>query len=304
MQWFERIPLVTPLRGAVLYAVCGFVWIGASDQLLLAIAPTPRTLTVLQTAKGSAFVVFSAGLIYVIAKAQYLQLEQLTDRVRTEIQHVSILHRILRHNLRNQASIIDGYLSELAPHVPDAERESLGEIEAAIERLVGLSDKMSRLNNELSDGEVATARLDLGSCVRDVADAARPQYPSARIETDVPEGDTPVVGPRALEWVLGELLENAVVHNDAPTPRVSISVAEGPDGERAVVRVSDNGPGLPPVERRLAPDEPETQLEHSEGAGLWVTRLLVALSGGAFDVRTDDTRGTTVEIALPTPEAA
>ncbi|CCQ37183.1 histidine kinase [Natronomonas moolapensis 8.8.11] len=304
MQWFERIPLVTPLRGAVIYVICGFVWIGASDQLLFVITPSARTLTILQTIKGSAFVVSSGGLIYIIAKAQYLQLEQLTDRIRTEIQHVSILHRILRHNLRNQASIIDGHLSEITPHVPDAEQESIREMETALERLVDLSDKMSRLNNELSGGDVARATFDLGACIGDAADAARPQYPDARIETDLPEEEMPVVGPRAFEWVLDELLENAVVHNDKQTPQVSVSAAESADGKHATVRVSDNGPGMPPVERRLALDEPETPLEHSEGAGLWVTRLLVTLSGGAFDIRSGDTPGTTIEITLPTPDAA
>lgn len=63
-------------------------------------------------------------------------------------------------------------------------------------------------------------------------------------------GELPRVDVRANELlgsVFGNLLEHAVQHNDAGTPRVEIPVR---DDERTVtVAVVDNGPDIPPDQR-------------------------------------------------------
>ena len=72
------------------------------------------------------------------------------------------------------------------------------------------------------------------------------------------------------------------------------------DADRLVVRIVDDGPGLPPVERQVLRTAEETPLAHSTGLGLWLTNWIVRASSGRIDVVSDDA-GTTVVIELPTP---
>ncbi len=97
-------------------------------------------------------------------------------------------------------------------------------------------------------------------------------------------------------------LDNAVEHNDSDTPRVDIEATVTTESESAgrhvVVRVADNGPGLPPMERRVLASEVETQLDHSSGLGLWLTRWIVQSSDGSISVLDSDFGGTCVAVRL------
>lgn len=299
MAWFEKIPLVTPVRGAILYAAVGGLWILFSDQFVLAVARNERTLTLLQSAKGSAFVVVTAGFVYGLSRTQSLQREALTRRIRAELHHVSILHRILRHNVRNQCSIIQGYLASVATHVPEEDRHAVDAIENAADRLVSLSEKASRLNKEISEGKVETRTVDVASAVGDVVATVGARYPDAEIRDVTPEGNANVeaVAPAAFDWILEELLVNAVEHNDRETPRVVVAV--GTTAEAVVVTVEDNGPGLPRVEHELTEVDPESPLRHSEGVGLWVVRILTTLAGGSYELVEETADGAAVELGFP-----
>lgn len=65
--------------------------------------------------------------------------------------------------------------------------------------------------------------------------------------------------------------------------------------------IADNGPGIPPLEEViLEEEEGETQLSHSLGTGLWLTRWVVEESNGSFDFDTPRAGGTRLVIQLPT----
>ena len=61
--------------------------------------------------------------------------------------------------------------------------------------------------------------------------------------------------------------------------------------------ITDTGDGVPETERNLlAGDQPETQLEHSSGLGLWTAKWIAQSYGG--DIRFED-EGRTVVLWLP-----
>ncbi len=67
----------------------------------------------------------------------------------------------------------------------------------------------------------------------------------------------------------------------------------------AVVEVSDNGPGLPEHERAvLFGDRPITQLRHSTGLGLWLTKWILDCHGGELAYDRHDGR-TTLTLQIP-----
>jgi signal transduction histidine kinase len=107
-----------------------------------------------------------------------------------------------------------------------------------------------------------------------------------------------------LEQVAANLIDNAVKY----TPRdgrVDVTVAS--DGDRAVLRVSDTGPGIPADElpriwdRLFRGDTSRT--ERGLGLGLSLVKAIVEAHGGTVGVTSEPGKGSTFEVRLPTQPA-
>jgi len=203
-----------------------------------------------------------------------------------------VLTRVLRHNLRNELSAIRGFASAIRER-EDGESGDLAErIVAITDRLTGTSETARRIEDVIdADGPV---RLSLGEVVADAAATVRKRYPAATIETTVPDADVRV-NPE-LSAALAETIENGVVHNTAPDPRVVVAAER--DNHRVTLTVTDEGPGIPPSELDVLSQGGETALLHGSGAGLWLVRIAVDVSGGDVDFETG-ADGTTVRFRLP-----
>lgn len=144
----ERSWSVTPARIALVYAVLSGLWILLSDRLVVAIAANTAMETWLQTAKGLVFIVLSAGVIYELARQNQAELRATNRRLKHSVQQMSVLHRVLRHNLRNACNVID-----LNTHTLGEQAADSGEHERRIlqrtQTLVTLSEKARHLRKLL-----------------------------------------------------------------------------------------------------------------------------------------------------------
>ena len=119
---------------------------------------------------------------------------------------------------------------------------------------------------------------------------------------DVPEEPVTIVGDAArLQQVVVNLLQNARVHTPADTV-VTSSVAI--EADEAVVRVHDNGPGVPAAvqrelfERFARADVSRARQSGGSGLGLSIVRAIVEAHHGAITV--DSAPGdTTFTVRLP-----
>lgn len=128
---------------------------------------------------------------------------------------------------------------------------------------------------------------------------------SAKDEVVFPDGLVPHIAiepalrclchPALLERVFVNLLGNSAcaLHG---TPNPSIEVTAHRDAERIVVRVSDNGPGLPPEMTDPFVGFRTTRVGGT-GLGLLLVRAVVGAHGGTVD-RVPTPVGTTFEIQL------
>ena len=220
-----------------------------------------------------------------------------TDR-RGRRQRLGVLNRVLRPNLRNDVNVVQGHVDQMATHVDDeAARRSLDIARRRLDDLVELSDE-ARLIARVADADRTEAtRLDLAAVTRERLAELRRTFPDCEIRATLPDA-APVSAHELLSHAVDNVLENAVEHNETPVPRVCVDLSTTGADERVVLRVVDDGPGLPPVERRVLEAGAETQLTHSTGLGLWLTNWIVRVSSGRVDVDTGDD-GTTVVVELP-----
>jgi PAS domain S-box-containing protein len=220
-------------------------------------------------------------------------------------QRLSVLNRVLRHNIRNDVTVIRGHLDMLAETVPD-DNEHVAAMEERLDNVVNLSETarhIEQLQNTENEEDLTT--FELASVVGDQLERLRLDWPEAEISAVLPDSVT-VVAHELLPYALDNLLENAVEHNDSDAPRVQVAVSretEAPSGH-ARLTIEDNGPGLPRTEKRVLTAETETPLTHSTGMGLWLSRWIVHSSDGRLRVESSGCDGTRIDMELRYSERA
>ncbi|MFC7068632.1 PAS domain S-box protein [Halobaculum lipolyticum] len=201
------------------------------------------------------------------------------DDRKADRRRIEMLNRVLRHNIRNTINVVAGSV-ELARDRVDGDDarvvEHLDRAASAAERIAALPDDVKRVERAIGADPESFGRYDLRAAAERAAEAGRAFDADATVTVDVPP--VSVRGDDRLGAAIDELVENAVVHGgDAPTVAVTATV----DGDRAVLAVDDDGPGIPRVERAvIAGDVDITQLAHSRGLGLWVAASVVSAVGG------------------------
>jgi len=217
-----------------------------------------------------------------------------TDRLLRE-QRLDVLHRVLRHNVRQETNKILGHADFLETTVSDDDSiEHADAIESAARDLVDWSNQARSIERTLAPADSSDAPVDVVRAIESVLDDLGGSYPDAEIDTDLPEAAV-ASAHVSLEEALFEIVENALEHNDAAAPRVEIRLER--DGEWIELSVGDNGAGLPEPERIVLDRGRETPLEHGSGLGLWLVSWTIRASRGSLAIDVDD--GTTVTMRLP-----
>ncbi len=203
-----------------------------------------------------------------------------------------VLTRILRHNVRNELTVIEGHAESLAAPAFDGDRQAVGE--AILERagaLRAVSEKAGVVEN-IVDSRGERVRHELPNLLSRAIEAVESDHPDASIERSVPSTGA-VRGIPELRVAVVNLLENAVVHGG---DRVRLTV-EHPEPNVVTIVVADDGPGIPAEELAVLDAGEETELAHGSGVGLWLAQWAVERSGG--ELRFDTDVGTRAELRLP-----
>ena len=211
-------------------------------------------------------------------------------------QRLAVLNRVLRHNLRNDLNVVQGYLDIATDRVDDADLR--GMLETATRKTAGvieLGEKARSIENAMGDGADGTASVAVRPLLRDIRDDLRAGA-DAEVRIEAPGELSVRTDPSVLAVVLENLVENAVEHTDTDAPVVTVRV--GTDEAGVTIEVEDDGPGVPDHELDVLDATEETALEHGSGLGLWIVKWGVASLGGtvAFDV---SDAGTVARVTLP-----
>lgn len=222
----------------------------------------------------------------------------ITDRKERE-QHLVVVEHLLRHNVRNEMTIVRGFAETIRDETDDADIAShAAQIRRASDELLSLAENERELIHVLT-GAPEIERIDLVETVEHVVDEFTTRYPGARIDSSLPPTAT-VFAMRQLPRAIEELLENAIVHNDSTEPTVSIRVETGARDETTRVIVVDDGPKIPEMELDIVVGERTADpLYHSTGLGLWLVYWIVRRSGGDVSFEANEPSGNVVVIDLP-----
>lgn len=291
---------VTPTQITGIYLVLGFLALYFSDVFLVRTIDNPTTLSQLQAVKGGVEVLLTGGLIFVLVRRSRRAIGRTNDRLERQQQELQVMHRVLRHNLRNDITLITGYGTSLLEDLEDDRHRRWCEaIVDVAKRINHYTDQTRKINRVDTTDTLAT--INLVAVVRRLV-GDRPALERA-VSLEAPDGARVHAHPM-LKGAIDELLTNAVTHTEREDPRVTVTV--DPDAgppHRTTLEVRDNGPGIPSHVRRTIEQRGETPLIHLDGLGLWLVSWVVTVSNGEFEIENPDTGGTRVTLQLPKANA-
>jgi len=228
------------------------------------------------------------------------------SELREREQRLGVLNRVLRHNLRNEMTVILNYAELLRETADDGRTEKAASTIVETGRdLTDLSEKARQIEDALDDEALGLREQEVVAIVEGIVADLREEYPDAEITLTAP--DTQQVAAVESLWIaIRNVCENALEHTDADEPRVDVTVeTEERDGEgRVRIAVADNGPGIPDQEKNVLVEGEETSLQHGSGLGLWLVYWVVDKSRGTLVFDDNDPRGSvvTLELLARTPE--
>ncbi|MFB6102902.1 MAG: sensor histidine kinase [Haloplanus sp.] len=220
----------------------------------------------------------AAHVIIGVHDARRVRAEQLAR----EREKFAVLSRVLRHNLRNDATVLIGQSDRLATELDDP---SLADVAASLSRrsrAVGeLANKTKAMVDALERRSAPNARIHVSEAVADAVAGVRERH-DGTISVDVSD-DLWMWADENAETALSELIENAVEHGGS-----QVRVTAEADGSEVLIRVADDGAGVPEDDRDVVVgDSAITQLKHGSGLGLWVARSVAESAGGHLTFDTD-----------------
>jgi PAS domain S-box-containing protein len=212
---------------------------------------------------------------------------------------LGVIDRALRHDLRTHVNAITGYADAVAERVDDeTTREYLAHVDESATWLGKLGETVRTLQGAIEEHHGGDDGADTATIVDSVAATFDRRFPAATVTTHVTT-DAQVAAGTALEYVIANLVENAIVHHDGDAPTVDVWVADAPEPGWVDIHVEDDGPGIPAEERAVVVGEADiTQLTHGTGVGLWVSRWIVDVFDGELRIEDDEGPGTVVTVRL------
>ena len=196
--------------------------------------------------------------------------------------------REVHHRVKNNLQTISSLLRLQARRLlPGEGKDALEEAERRVRSIALVHEILSReATDQVDFNEI------LPSLVRMADDLISPEQ-KVRIAYDGEAGELPAEVATPLAVILTELLQNAAEHAFAPagatTVEARVQVSLRRENGKLLVRVKDNGVGLPPG----------FSVEQTTSLGLSIVRDLVGTQlGGTIAMYTDG--GTVVDLLIPT----
>ncbi|HNT65288.1 MAG TPA: ATP-binding protein [bacterium] len=245
-------------------------------------------------------------LFYVISLQDLSVHEQLTSKSK-KIDQLMTLSRItssMMHDIRNPVNTIGLYFDLLADKWA---AEGNGEQQKGnLELLEKIQSQISRLSENLNHyltyqhiPELHVSAVDLDSQLRSLAEETNFEASLKKIKVSY--------SSQKPAWILADwpqlkraflnILQNSIqaIGQDG---KIDIDLRQA--NERAIVRIRDDGPGIPVQILRNIYEPFLTTKESGEGLGLFITRELVRASRGRIRCWSGQGRGTLFTLSFPT----
>lgn len=215
-------------------------------------------------------------------------------------QQLELFDRVIRHNLRNEMNVIRGAADLLQSKETGEGVHRASQIKKKCNELLATVKKQRDIAQLLRQSPTQSV-INVQAALDTICSELRSAHPDAKVAISC-ENKTRLRADDKFVYALEELITNGIIHNDSDTPTVEVAVTES--REQVRITVTDNGPQIPEMERRvIANPENRSPLYHGSGLGLWLVKLIISRSGGTVQFVETEQEGNTIALSVPQPAA-
>jgi PAS domain S-box-containing protein len=221
------------------------------------------------------------------------------SQLERQTEQMEFFNSILRHDVLNAVTVIKGRAEFLEAEL---EGQQLEDVETIVRWSDDVTEIVQRVRTVLEtltrEGDPNLEPMDVGAELQAEVERVRATYPEVEFETEIAEVPT-VRANELLGDVLGNVVTNAIEHNDTEGLSISAAVERGDDD--VVVRIADNGQGVDEDRKEAIFRRGATGHAKSIGSGfgLFFADAMVAEYGGDIWVEDNDAGGATFVVRLP-----
>ena len=237
----------------------------------------------------------------------------LVREIRRNEQHDAFLNAVT-HELKTPIASIRLYLETLRSReiTPEQRAEFYDIMLKDSDRLLHTVDEVLQASRARTRGALtANERIDLGSAIREAADAITKRYALAEGDIRITRPAEPLFitgDPAEIETVFLNLLDNAIKYSPDDR-RVAVRIRSSSGGNKVDVIVRDQGIGLDASElkrifrRFYRVSDKRAKAIKGTGLGLYLVRSIVKKHGGRIRAQSKgEGRGTTILVRFPAAE--
>lgn len=233
-------------------------------------------------------------------------LAELTRRLESHIRFIESFASDVSHEFKNPLAAIRNAVELLEDIDDPAERRRFTKMAlrdiARLEHLLSGVRDITRLDAELEDRSLQT--VDLNNLLQGLIERYQLQRGTQASFELVEPGEPLLVSadPERLAQIFENLLDNAISFS---SPESEIQITLDSLDEHAVIRIADQGPGIPPehldliFSRFFSYRENGSQHDGHTGLGLAIVKAIAEGYGGRVVARNRSTGGALFEISLP-----
>lgn len=273
------------LRVVLIYVLAGTLWIIFSDRVLQTLAPDMSVYLIMQTYKGTFYVISTAVLLYFLIRSEFRFRDRIERQLNTALQHQEELSRELHHRVKNNLQLVRSILN--------LQRRALVSKDNGLKS----SDLMRQLSIRLQaislfhekihiDGKVDRIPLNdyLLEITRQHYREFEEELTGIQVNLDLKKVLIHVTTAVPIGFIYNELMMNAIQHaftRESKEPFISVGLVR--HGNEVELTVHDNG-------RLFEPDE------NGSGLGYTLIHSMLGQLNGSLTVEQGEGMRITVRI--------
>ena len=212
------------------------------------------------------------------------------------------LSSTIAHEIRNPIAAAKSLVQQMGEDPTSVENVEYAKV--ALDELDRVERRISHLLRFAKEEDYQFDNVNLATIVDSALTQLRAKLDAAKVSVarNYIGGPTVHADKEKLKQVFANVLDNAIDALESITEdrRIDLFIENG--GKRAVVRLRDNGCGIPPekIDRIFNPFF--TTKDKGTGLGMAISRKIVEAHEGSIDVVSEPGRGSEFAIALPLPQ--
>lgn len=206
-----------------------------------------------------------------------------------------LLHSLLRHDVRNKAQVVQGYLDLAQTHdLPDKVEDNLSKALQGTNKALEIIDKVRTLKE--AEGE-KIKEIDLEPVIDKAMEKAESVAPEMEFlnKMQCPIDGCKVEGGPLLHEVFSNILENAAQHSGGSKVRVANQSSNG----EIVCIIEDDGEGISEENKEKIFEKGfTTAKKRGTGLGMFLVKKLVEIYNGSIEVKDSGLGGARFDVRL------